>query len=162
MPSLYRMCMKSDGDFSHNGIGISETRRLYDYIACNSAEGEKPLVIESDDILNHADEILSLLCDRLHVQFDRESMLNWEKSQHAAEGLFETWKEWHGDVVNSDTIHSDQSFKRKKINGNGEQEKEEKGMTRLVDWYTRFYLPEYAYLKGKAYQCGTTSSIAYA
>lgn len=75
------------GHLEKHELGIRQSVRLYDFLAENLAE--PPLIIESDDIFEHAEEIVRKLCETLNVEY-QPSMLEWPDDPKVTE-LFAKW-----------------------------------------------------------------------
>jgi len=68
--------------------GLIESVELLDAVL---AEGGNPVVIDSQDLLRDPAAVLSIVCDRLGIEFD-ESMLSWPKGPKPEDGAWaEFW-----------------------------------------------------------------------
>ena len=60
---------------------------------------KKFFVIESSELLDNPEKILSKWCNKINITFDK-SMLKWEKGNHPNDGIW--WKHWYDNVINTD------------------------------------------------------------
>ena len=60
--------------------------------------GQKPIVLDSKQVLLHPKETLQKLCSVLNISFD-ENMLKWKKGPRQEDGVWA--KHWYGNVHNS-------------------------------------------------------------
>lgn len=75
-------------------VGIEESRRLFDYMMQHSEK--TPIVIDSDDLVNHPEAVLKYLCDLIQIPFDGK-MLDWSHSKKEADdqlAVFMAWRKW--------------------------------------------------------------------
>jgi hypothetical protein len=61
-------------------------------------KGEKPIVLDSGEVLKNPEKVLSNLCDRLNIPYTNR-MLKWEKGALAEDGVWA--KFWYKNVHNS-------------------------------------------------------------
>ncbi|MFE6829203.1 sulfotransferase family protein [Streptomyces sp. NPDC057690] len=76
-------------------VGFSRLHELY--LAVAEAQGSDPLVIDSDDLLDHTEEIVRTYCERTGLTF-RPDTLRWNP------GIPKDWQlteRWHVDAGNS-------------------------------------------------------------
>jgi len=67
---------------------------------------EKPIVINSDYLLNNPEKYLKILCQKLNLSFD-DKMLNWPKGFRDSDGIWS--KVWYQDVISTTTFNSNNS-----------------------------------------------------
>ena len=70
---------------SKEAIGIVRQQELFEEI--ESVTGQRPAVIDANDVLRDPASLLSQLCDALGVPFD-ESMLQWPKGRRDSDGVW--------------------------------------------------------------------------
>lgn len=80
LPSFH----KDLGDLHRRDIGYEWQRDLYHNLR---RRGHDPLVLDSSDLLANPAGMLSLLCSRLGLAFDRR-MLSWPLGRHACYGIW--------------------------------------------------------------------------
>ncbi|KAJ7210468.1 hypothetical protein GGX14DRAFT_450834 [Mycena pura] len=94
VPSWYKKVMSPStagfDSFDPEELGIHETRKLYEFIASKSPS--PPLLIESDDIVEHSEDVLRVLCESSGIGYD-PGMLNWQASINDARKLFAKYPE---------------------------------------------------------------------
>ena len=78
------------------GLGFIQQKRIYDY--CVSL-GQKPIVIDSDDILANPKMALLGLCGGLGIEFD-SAMLSWVAGPRPEDGV---WAPYWYDAVHQST-----------------------------------------------------------
>ena len=75
---------------------------------------KKFVVIESSELLDNPEKILSQWCSKINITFDK-SMLKWEKGNHPNDGIW--WKHWYDNVINTNkfsrNITKDVSIQKK-------------------------------------------------
>ena len=93
VPSFYTTATVAKDFFfwDINGIGIEESRRLFDYMMKQS--GKTPIVIDSDDLVNHPEAVLKYLCDLVKIPFDGR-MLDWSHSKKEADDQLAVFMAW--------------------------------------------------------------------
>ena len=64
---------------------------------------KKPIVINSDYLLENPEKYLKILCKKLNISFD-EKMLNWPKGFRHTDGVWS--KVWYQDVISTTTFNS--------------------------------------------------------
>jgi len=64
---------------------------------------KKPIVINSDYLLENPEKYLKILCQKLNLSFDKK-MLNWPKGYRDTDGIWS--KVWYQDVVSTTTFNS--------------------------------------------------------
>ena len=67
---------------------------------------KKPIVINSDYLLNNPEKYLKILCQKLNLSFD-DKMLNWPKGFRDSDGIWS--KVWYQDVISTTTFNSNNS-----------------------------------------------------
>ena len=63
---------------------------------------KKPIVINSDYLLENPEKYLKILCKKLNLNFD-EKMLNWPKGFRDTDGIWS--KVWYQDVISTTTFN---------------------------------------------------------
>ena len=76
-------------------------KKLYEIFKLFSSE--KPIVINSDYLLENPEKYLKILCQKLNLNFDQK-MLNWPKGYRDSDGIWS--KVWYQDVISSTTFNS--------------------------------------------------------
>ena len=76
-------------------IGVRQQAQMYDELV---RAGQSPLVIDSADIRNDPQGMLTKLCGALGIPFDA-GMLSWPTGGHAADGIWAS--HWYGAVHQS-------------------------------------------------------------
>jgi len=76
-------------------IGFQQQAEIFQTLR---AQGQTPIVIDSDDILQAPDPALRTLCKAINLPFS-PAMLHWPKGGHAADGPWA--KHWYGSVWRS-------------------------------------------------------------
>jgi len=90
-----------DGHLNAQKLGVHELRSLYDFIVSKTPEGQaKPIVVNSDDLLDNTEAVVSTICKLGELEFDA-SLLKWEAKAANAEQAFGKWKGWHDDALAS-------------------------------------------------------------
>lgn len=87
---------KGRNDFDLEDLGFSAQRKLFDRLAKQT--GQKPVVIDSLDILLSPKDALSSLCFALQIPFD-EAMLTWKAGPRSEDGAWAPY--WYESVQNS-------------------------------------------------------------
>ena len=77
-------------------FGLVEQRRIFDYVRLTT--GHVPPVLDARLVLEDPARMLSLLCERVGVPFDRR-MLAWPAGKRATDGIWAT--HWYADVERS-------------------------------------------------------------
>ncbi|NNE63811.1 MAG: HAD family hydrolase, partial [Gammaproteobacteria bacterium] len=77
-------------------IGFVQQAELFEYV--KNISGKIPLVIDSREFLMNPGDMLTAVCDRLHIEFD-EAMLKWPKGPRPGDGVWA--KYWYKSVWNS-------------------------------------------------------------
>ncbi len=72
------------------------------YQIFNSLKSKKPIVINSDYLLENPEKYLKILCKKLNLSFD-EKMLNWPKGFRDTDGIWS--KVWYQDVISTTTFN---------------------------------------------------------
>ena len=85
-------------DFGLADIGFSQQLELFEMLR---AEGHTPLVIDSADIREEPEPMLTKLCAALDLSFD-PAMLSWPKGGHPSDGVWAA--HWYN------TVHSSTGF----------------------------------------------------
>ncbi|KAL1592392.1 helicase [Paraconiothyrium brasiliense] len=108
-----------------NEAGYSELRRLFDYLrkegivgprmageSTNGTEGEggkdsgiEICVLDADDVLDNPSAMIEAYCKSTGIKYEPE-MLKWEEDFHQkyAKEVFEKWRGWHDDAINSSEL----------------------------------------------------------
>ena len=73
------------------------------YQIFNSLKSKKPIVINSDYLLENPEKYLKILCKKLNLSFD-EKMLNWPKGFRDTDGIWS--KVWYQNVISTTTFNS--------------------------------------------------------
>ena len=81
-------------------LGFQQQKNIFD--PCFSL-GQKPIVIDSDDILEHPTAALSALCEALGIDFDVD-MLSWVAGPRAEDGVWAS--HWY------DSVHKSTGFSK--------------------------------------------------
>ena len=79
-------------------------KKLYEIFKLFSSE--KPIVINSDYLLENPEKYLKILCQKLNLDFD-QNMLNWPKGYRDTDGIWS--KVWYQDVISSTTFNTKNS-----------------------------------------------------
>lgn len=78
---------------SLEGLGYRQQSELFDFLKV--ATGNSPAVIDSRDVLENPNEILTLLCENIGIEFTEE-MLEWKPGLRETDGI---WAEhWYDSV----------------------------------------------------------------
>ena len=93
---------------SMQDIGLQKSWELYEYIV--KIHRKSPLVLDSEEILNNPERLLSNLCNRLKINFCRE-MLSWPKGGIKEDGVWA--KHWYKNVHSSTGFVKQKTSKRK-------------------------------------------------
>lgn len=80
-----------------DAIGIRRQHELFKQIT--GITGERPLVIDSGDVLADPEAILSALCKQLQLPFDAIAMLNWPRGRRDSDGIWAS--HWYHNVEQS-------------------------------------------------------------
>lgn len=102
VPSYYRCTIPPRSDvthfdhYRHSEAGYRELRILYEYLL---AKGQKPLVVDAEDIVRDPEQTLKAACDAIGLEFTTD-MLSWEANQEVID-QFQKWDGWHTDVLSS-------------------------------------------------------------
>ena len=64
---------------------------------------KKPIVINSDYLLENPEKYLKILCKKLNLNFE-EKMLNWPKGYRNTDGIWS--KVWYQDVISTSTFNT--------------------------------------------------------
>lgn len=90
-PSLIKPLLhkRSEGFFNKEELGVTHIRQLYDFIS--EKTDNKPLVIDSDDLVDNTEAALRALCEYADLPFDT-NMLSWESGASDARTLFECFE----------------------------------------------------------------------
>ena len=67
-------------------IGYHELRVFYDFVCENVSY--KPILVDSDDLIQNPTEVLKALCEAGGLRFD-QCMLNWKSTEDRAAKIFE-------------------------------------------------------------------------
>ena len=82
---------------SEDALGIARQFELFEEI--EALTGERPAVIDSNDVLRDPRSVLRQLCEQLEVPFMAESMLTWPAGKRESDGA---WADhWYQSVVES-------------------------------------------------------------
>jgi|TARA_B110000438_G_scaffold131910_1_gene128009 hypothetical protein len=76
-------------------LGYPQQYKIIEYL---KDKGIKPIIIDSDILLNNPQDILSKWCNHINIKFDI-SMLSWSLGSKSTDGIW--WKHWYGNVVES-------------------------------------------------------------
>ncbi|MDJ0955378.1 MAG: hypothetical protein QNI91_00890 [Arenicellales bacterium] len=87
-------------DFVLKEIAILEQRTLFDRLA--EQFGEPPPLIDSDDLLEHPDQIVKKWCESVGIPFIAEA-LRWEPGQRNEVSWYDGGS-WHGNLRESDGL----------------------------------------------------------
>ena len=104
LASLDRSWAKSDyrNVFTRHEIGFDEQRRLFDLLSQQS--GEKPVVIDSDDLLENPEAMVSAWCEAMSIPFIAEA-LHWEPGSRNEVLWYDSDDNiWHETLKNSDGL----------------------------------------------------------
>lgn len=109
IPSYYKCCIppqSKETGFDHyrsSEAGYRELRILYDYItelAKTNTSIKRPIVIDSLDLMANPVPIMARLCDQASIPFTKD-MLSWGENPEYEVQMFEKWKGFHNDALNS-------------------------------------------------------------
>ena len=78
-------------------IGFIQIKRIFDFVLDNISSN--PIVIDADDILRDPQQMLSKLCDIVHIPY-KESMLSWDRGYRETDGVWAS--HWYDNVINTD------------------------------------------------------------
>jgi len=87
--------VKGRAEFDMDDIGFWPLIRLYEHL---TGEGHDIPVVDSSDILDAPEAMLSALCSALDMPFDK-AMLSWPKGRRATDGAWAPW--WYQSVESS-------------------------------------------------------------
>ncbi|KXS16303.1 D-aminoacid aminotransferase-like PLP-dependent enzyme [Gonapodya prolifera JEL478] len=73
-------------------LGYTALLEIYNHLLVDHPD-RAPLVVLSNDLINHPDPTLRLLCERLDIPFDR-AMLSWPAGPKPYDGAWGKW--WYG------------------------------------------------------------------
>ena len=68
------------------------------------------VIIDSSELLNDPEEVLSNWCMKINIKFDK-SMLSWEKGNYVTDGIW--WKSWYDNVIKTTRF---KEYEKKDIN----------------------------------------------
>ncbi len=71
---------------SEDAIGILRQLQLFEEIT--EITGERPLVIDSNDVLRQPGAILAALCDNWQIERHTQAMLNWPQGRRDSDGVW--------------------------------------------------------------------------
>ena len=77
-------------------FGLVEQRRIFDYV--RRTTGQVPPVLDARSVLENPERMLSLLCERVGVPFDRR-MLAWPAGRRETDGIWAPY--WYANVEKS-------------------------------------------------------------
>ncbi|MEM7799658.1 MAG: HAD family hydrolase [Chloroflexota bacterium] len=83
-------------DITIEDLGFPQQTRLYRYV--RDVLGENPPVIDSRDVLENPESILSQLCDQIGIPF-LDSMLSWPAGKRDSDGIWAPY--WYSRVETS-------------------------------------------------------------
>ena len=84
-------------DVTAADIGIERQLELFEEIT--AITGQRPAVIDSDDVLRDPAGVLGQLCEQLGVDFMAEAMTNWPPGRRASDGVWAS--HWYHAVEDS-------------------------------------------------------------
>ncbi|HRJ31490.1 MAG TPA: sulfotransferase family protein [Cyclobacteriaceae bacterium] len=87
-------------------IGIEYQYNLFDQL---SASGQEPLVLDSGLLLENPEAVLTRLCDKLKIPFEK-SMLNWPAGPKPYDGVWAPY--WYANVHKSTGFEKQQTSER--------------------------------------------------
>ena len=76
-------------------LGYPQQFALFEYLKKNN---NQVIVIDSNSLLENPEEIISIWCEKLNIDFDI-SMMSWEKGIHINDGIW--GKHWYNNVINT-------------------------------------------------------------
>ncbi|WP_144394768.1 hypothetical protein [Pleionea sediminis] len=88
--------VRSRPTVNQDDIGVLRQFELYEEL-CELTEQKIP-IIESDDVLNHPQQMLSQLCTHLSIPFDQQ-MLQWPSGKRDSDGVWAPY--WYASVEQS-------------------------------------------------------------
>lgn len=110
IPSYYKCCIPPQSEetgFDHyrsSEAGYRELRILYDYLTILAADADNdmkpPIIVESNDILQHPEEAIRTICEFGGFPFKKE-MLSWDETPKKEVDMFSKWKGFHHDALKS-------------------------------------------------------------
>lgn len=110
IPSYYKCCIppqSKETGFDHyrsSEAGYRELRILYDYVTKLSKDPKSgvkaPIVVDSVDLIENPTPIISRICAQGNIDFVPE-MLSWGQNSEYEVRMFEKWKGFHNDALNS-------------------------------------------------------------
>jgi hypothetical protein len=77
-------------------LGLLQQWQIYQY--CLKNNDEKPIVIDSETVLDNPKKALSALCQQLNITFS-DRMLNWPQGRRSTDGVWAPY--WYGNVNQS-------------------------------------------------------------
>ena len=86
-------------------LGYIQQYKIYNLVK----KYQEPVIINSEDIINNPEMLLSKLCQKLKIKFER-SMLSWPSGPRKTDGIWGS--HWYKNVINSTGFVN---TKRKKI-----------------------------------------------
>jgi hypothetical protein len=88
--------IKKNDDPTLEDLGFVQQVEIFDWV--RARVNSIPSVIDAKDILRNPERMLRLLCDALHVAFDK-AMLSWPAGLRDTDGIWA--KHWYGEVARS-------------------------------------------------------------
>ncbi|KAF1980108.1 hypothetical protein BU23DRAFT_548304 [Bimuria novae-zelandiae CBS 107.79] len=138
-----------------NEAGYAELRRLFDYLRKEGLVGPRVAgqttngtngvnghdsgieicVLDADDILDNPTGMIEAYCKSTGIKYEPE-MLKWSEPHHQAyaKEVFEKWKGWHEDAINSDELKARTHKKPLKSDNELYAEWKEKYGEKAADW----------------------------
>lgn len=93
--------VRKNGDPSVEDLGFLQQAEIFECVRTQT--GERPIVIDADDVLENPRHILQLLCDSLGVDWS-ERMLSWPPGLRATDGVWA--RHWYTEVVDSTSFRA--------------------------------------------------------
>lgn len=87
---------KKSQNISLDAIGFKQQYQIFEYVTTQL--GQKPIVVDSDDILASPPKMLLDLCTALGIPYQSE-MLCWKNGIHAEDGIWAS--HWYGAITQS-------------------------------------------------------------
>ncbi len=108
-------------------IGLKDEYELYQHL---TQKGENPIVVDSGDLLNDPEKILTKMCTALQIPFMHE-MLSWKSGPRKIDGIWAPY--WYSNV------HKSTGFSRQKTSVEKMHKKYEPLLNEALPYYEVLY-----------------------